>query len=110
MIHLTDADKEKIKLLDEIFRTIPVDVIRKWSEADKIFEVLKIGATPKPNGVIIQAFDDNNRMNTQIIQLQADINSLRISLQTVARIMTRPQFDFQNTNDINTLKAQLGIY
>lgn len=110
MIHLTDADKEKIKLLDDIFRTIPVDVIRKWAEADKVVEVLKGSATPISSGIILQVFDDNIRMNSQLIQLQTDLYGLRSSVQTMVKIMNRAQFDPTNVSDIQQLKYSLGIY
>lgn len=110
MIHLTDADREKLTLIDDIFRTIPPEVIKKWSEADRITEILKEGNAPKPNGVVLQIVEDNIKMSSQLIQMQADLLMLRNSIQTIVRIMGRPQFDYQNNSDFGTLKSSLGIY
>lgn len=110
MIYLTDADKEKLNLLDDIFRTVPVDAIRKLSEADRIVEVLKEGNTSKPNGVIVQVFEEHNRMSMHLAQMQTDIMILRNQLSSIVRIMGRPQYDNQNVQEINSLKSQLGAY
>lgn len=110
MMYLTDADKEKLALLDDIFRTVPVDVIRRLSEADRIVEVLKDGGAAKPNGVIVQMVEENNRLNVQLVQMQSDVMMLRANLQTITRIMARPQYDYQNSSDFVSLKNSLGVY
>lgn len=109
MIYLTPEDREKLTALDQLLRTLPTEYIKELSEADEVVSRLK-GEAWKPNGFIQQLVEDNIQMSSTVMQLQADVYTLRDQLKTIIKIMSRPAYDFQSTNDLNMLKSSLGVY
>ena len=108
MIFLTEKDREKLSALDKFVKSLPTEYIKEISEGDQIVDKLK--GDISTNGFIEQLVNEHISMATTIMQLQSDIITLRAYLQSLVRIQTRPQYDYQNTNDLNTLKSSLGIY
>jgi hypothetical protein len=109
MMYPNAAANEKIKAIDELLNSLPTEYIKKLAEADKIVDKLSGNDTSKLQ-IIQQLIDENVRKTSDILQLQTECAIMKTHLQSLVRVMCRPQYDVQNANDLQSLKISLGIY
>jgi hypothetical protein len=106
----TTEDIEKIKLLDQVFRSVSVDDIKSIFSADLIVDKLK--STEIITGPILSAIQDISMIRLEIATLRADHTMLkedfRTALRAIQALSMPPVVPY--SSDLQTLKSKYNVY
>ena len=106
----TIEDIEKIKLIDQVFRSLSVDEIKSILSADLIVDKLK--GTESGTGPILSTLQSVSMLQVEISSLRSDHIVLKEDFKTALKVMqtlsqpTIPQY----SSELQNLKSKYGVY
>ena len=107
---MTNDDFEKVKLVDQVFRSLSLDEIKSILSADLIVDKLK--GTENTTGPILSALQSISMLQVEIITLRNDHTMLKEDFKTALKVMQTlamppmPQY----SSDLQNLKSKYGVY
>ena len=108
----TTTDIEKIKLLDQVFRSLSVDEVKSILSADLIVDKLK--GIENTSGPLLSAIQDLSMLQVEIITLRADHSMLKEDFRSVLKAMNTISAPITvvtpYSQDLQTLKSKYGVY
>jgi hypothetical protein len=109
---MTNDDIEKIKLVDQVFRSLSLDEIKSILGADLIVDKLK--GTENGTGPILSALQSLGMLQVEInalrsdhIQLKEDFKATLKVMQTLSTPMTQV---VPYSSELQALKSKYNIY
>ena len=109
MIYFMESENKKIELLDTILNLIPVEEIQRYRDEYVIVNKLK-GEKLDTYGPIKKLIQEVMTLRSETMRLHDDIVTLKGNIQSIVRILSKPQFDSSSSNEFQSLKSNLGIY
>ena len=107
---MTNDDLEKVKLIDQVFRSLSVEEIKSILSADLVVDKLK--GTENGTGPILSALQSLSMLQVEILTLRADHTMMKEDFKTALKVMqtlsqpTIPQF----SSELQNLKSKYNIY
>ena len=107
---MTNDDLEKVKLVDQVFRSLSLEEIKSILSADLIVDKLK--GTESGTGPILSALQSLSMLQVEILTLRADHTMMKEDFKTALKVMqtlsqpTIPQF----SSELQNLKSKYNIY
>ena len=107
---MTNDDLEKVKLVDQVFRSLSLEEIKSILSADLIVDKLK--GTENGTGPILSALQSLSMLQVEILTLRADHTMMKEDFKTALKVMqtlsqpTIPQF----SSELQNLKSKYNIY
>lgn len=107
---MTNDDLEKVKLIDQVFRSLSLEEIKLILSADLIVDKLK--GTEHGTGLILSALQSLSMLQVEILTLRADHTMMKEDFKTALKVMqtlsqpTIPQF----SSELQNLKSKYNIY
>ena len=107
---MTNDDLEKVKLVDQVFRSLSLEEIKSILSADLIVDKLK--GTEHGTGPILSALQSLSMLQVEILTLRADHTMMKEDFKTALKVMqtlsqpTIPQF----SSELQNLKSKYNIY
>ena len=107
---MTNDDLEKVKLIDQVFRSLSLEEIKSILSADLIVDKLK--GTEHGTGLILSALQSLSMLQVEILTLRADHTMMKEDFKTALKVMqtlsqpTIPQF----SSELQNLKSKYNIY
>ena len=107
---MTNDDLAKIKLFDQVFRSLSLEEIKSILSADLIVDKLK--GTEHGTGPILSALQSLSMLQVEILTLRADHTMMKEDFKTALKVMqtlsqpTIPQF----SSELQNLKSKYNIY
>lgn len=106
---ITEADREKIKLLDQVFRSLSVDELKSILSADLIVDKLK--GTENTDGPILSAMQGLSMLQVEIITLRNDHFQLKEDFKAALKVTYQMRMAMTPySTEFETLKSKYGVY
>ena len=103
-------DLEKIKLVDQVFKSLSLDEIKSILGADLIVNKLK--GTDTTPGPILSSIQDLSMLRVEIATLRADHTMLKEDFKMALRAiqtLSAPHVPYYSA-EMQTLKSKYGVY
>ena len=107
MITMTDAQLQKIDLLDKLFGALSVEQLKEFTESEQV--VARLKGTDQNPSILKRLVQEHDLQQMTINTLQNDLWSLKSDLQTVIKIIVKPT-DSYVVSEFNNLKMKHGVY
>ena len=107
---MTDDEREKIKLVDQVFKSLSLDEIKSILGADLIVDKLK--GTENTTGPIMSAFQNLAMLQVEMLTLRADHNMLKEDFKTALKALNTLSMPAPAiySNDLQNLKSKYNVY
>ena len=107
---MNTEDAEKIKLLDQAFKSLTLDDVKSVLSADLL--VGKLKAQDNSPGPLIGALQELSILQVEIVMLRNELNSQKADFVTALKVLTtlsNPPAPYYSS-DLQNLKSKHGIY
>jgi hypothetical protein len=109
---MTNDDIEKIKLVDQVFRSLSLDEIKSILSADLIVDKLK--GTENSTGPILSAIQNLSMLQVEIIALRSDHIQLKEDFKSALKVMQTLSIPIMPatpySSELQTLKSKYSVY
>lgn len=109
MISKMPDDDAKFALLDKLFRVMSLDDMTQLLGQDIVVGKLK-GLSDNFPGPVSQLVTDSMRLESDLVTMRIQMQSLQADFVSLLRIMAKPSFDYSAPSEFTTLKNRHGIY
>ncbi len=107
MITMTDAQLQKIDLLDRLFGAFSVEQLKEITETEQVVAILK-GTNHNP-GILKGLLQEHNVQMMDIMNLKSELQVLRYDFSILIKLVLKP-YDYNSSADAQSLKSKFGIY
>ena len=102
-------DLEKIKLIDQVFKSLSLDDVKSILSADLL--VGKLKAHDNSTGTILGAFQELSMLRVEMMTLRADHTMLKEDFKTALRAMQALSIPVAPYSpDLQNLKSKYNVY
>lgn len=98
---------EKIEVIDRLINAFSREELLNITEREEV--VSKLQGKDLQTRPLTDFILEHNKLRADYTTLQGEVFSLRNDIRQVVAILIKP-YDYQSTNDINSLKSRFGVY